>query len=140
MAIVSFDCGSSLFEMLGLVLIVVDHFSCQHRSRHLYSLSLVSWWSVGLWQISDVEAEYLNAEFSQAGTVLKGFDGFLSSKETLRKRVRVWKPEDRIFSLSSKSSPVVSAGCSRSIYTQCCLLGRHVEGAHDLLILGCNST
>lgn len=39
----------------------------------------------------------------------QGFDGFLSSKEALRKRQnRAWKPEDKLFSLSSKTSPVVS--------------------------------
>lgn len=56
--------------------------------------------------LADMEVHYLQAEYSQAGTVLKGFEGFLSSKETLRKRSRSYKPEDRLFSLSSKSSPV----------------------------------
>jgi len=41
---------------------------------------------------------------------LQGFEGFLSSKEALRKRqARAWKQEDRLFSLSSRTSPVVSA-------------------------------
>eukprot|EP00879_Flechtneria_rotunda_P004799 GHRR01005071.1.p3 GENE.GHRR01005071.1~~GHRR01005071.1.p3 ORF type:complete len:126 (+),score=25.72 GHRR01005071.1:567-944(+) len=58
-------------------------------------------------QIAEYEFAYFNAEYSQAGNVLKGFEGFLSSKEALRKRQnRAWKPEDRLFSLSSKSSPV----------------------------------
>lgn len=56
--------------------------------------------------LADMEMQYLQAEFSQPGTVLKGFEGFLSSKETLRKRSRSYKPEDKLFSLSSKSSPV----------------------------------
>lgn len=51
------------------------------------------------------ESEYLQADHSQCGSVLKGFEGFLSSKDTLRKRARAYRPEDRVFSLSSKSSP-----------------------------------
>lgn len=44
-----------------------------------------------------------------AAAGLQGFEGFLSSKEALRKRQnRAWKPEDRLFSLSSQTSPVVS--------------------------------
>ncbi|KXZ46738.1 hypothetical protein GPECTOR_41g703 [Gonium pectorale] len=35
-----------------------------------------------------------------------GFEGFLNSKDVLRKKTRSFKPEDRLFSLSSKSSPV----------------------------------
>ena len=39
----------------------------------------------------------------------QGFEGFLSSKEQLRKRAKSnVKPDDRLFSLSSKTSPVVS--------------------------------
>ena len=37
----------------------------------------------------------------------QGFECFLSSKDTLRKRARAYRPEDKIFSLSSKSSPAV---------------------------------
>lgn len=57
-------------------------------------------------QISEMEHAYLTAEYSQCGTVLKGFDGFLNSKDILRKKSRNFKPEDRLFSLSSKTSPV----------------------------------
>lgn len=57
-------------------------------------------------KLADAEQAYLQADHSQQGTVVKGFDGFLSSKEAMRKRQRTWKPEDRLFSLSSKSSPV----------------------------------
>ncbi|WIA35798.1 hypothetical protein OEZ86_004187 [Tetradesmus obliquus] len=58
-------------------------------------------------QIADQEYTYFNAEYSQAGSVLKGFEGFLSTKEALRKRQqRAFKPEDRLFSLSSHTSPV----------------------------------
>lgn len=35
--------------------------------------------------------------------MMQGFDGFLASKENQRKRARAYKPEDRLFSLSSKS-------------------------------------
>lgn len=53
-----------------------------------------------------MEAAYLSAEYSAAGSVLRGFEGHLSTKEALRRRPRGWKPEDRTFSLSSRSSPV----------------------------------
>ncbi|KAK9808780.1 hypothetical protein WJX72_003528 [[Myrmecia] bisecta] len=55
--------------------------------------------------IYDVETQYLSAEYCQTGSVLKGFEGFLSSKDTLRKRARAFKAEDRAFSLSSRTSP-----------------------------------
>ena len=35
----------------------------------------------------------------------KGYEGFLSSKDNLRKRARTFKIEDRLFSLSSRTSP-----------------------------------
>jgi hypothetical protein len=42
--------------------------------------------------------------------VLQGFEGLLSTKEALRKRQsRGYKTEDMLFSLSSKSSPLVSS-------------------------------
>jgi hypothetical protein len=45
-----------------------------------------------------------------ASALAQGFEAHLSSKEALRKRaLRSWKPEDRWFSLSSTSSPVVRA-------------------------------
>lgn len=53
-----------------------------------------------------MEAAYLSAEYSAAGSVLRGFEGHLSTKEALRRRPRGWKPEDRAFSLSSRTSPV----------------------------------
>ena len=37
----------------------------------------------------------------------QGFEGFLSSKDALRKRARNFKLEDRAFSLSSVTSPAV---------------------------------
>lgn len=58
--------------------------------------------------IYDLESAYFNAEHSQTGNVLKGFEGLLSTKEALRKRQsRGYKTEDRLFSLSSKSSPLL---------------------------------
>lgn len=40
---------------------------------------------------------------------VQGLEGFLSAKDTLRKRQRIFKPEDRLFSLSSVTSPAVRA-------------------------------
>jgi chromatin modification-related protein EAF6 len=56
-------------------------------------------------RLYELETAYLSAEHSQCGTVLKGFEGFLSSKDALRKRNRQLKPEDRSFSLCSVTSP-----------------------------------
>eukprot|EP00193_Tetraselmis_chui_P005825 CAMPEP_0177769924 /NCGR_PEP_ID=MMETSP0491_2-20121128/10619_1 /TAXON_ID=63592 /ORGANISM="Tetraselmis chuii, Strain PLY429" /LENGTH=118 /DNA_ID=CAMNT_0019287041 /DNA_START=245 /DNA_END=601 /DNA_ORIENTATION=+ len=55
--------------------------------------------------IYDLEGAYLAAECTQCGSVLKGFEGFLSSKDNIRKRARTFKVDDRLFSLSSGSSP-----------------------------------
>ncbi|KAG0491393.1 hypothetical protein HPP92_004791 [Vanilla planifolia] len=59
-------------------------------------------------RVYDLETSYLQ-ESNQCGNVLKGFEGFLSSsKSTINlKRSRKFQPEDRIFSLSSATSPVV---------------------------------
>ncbi|KAH9315174.1 hypothetical protein KI387_023801, partial [Taxus chinensis] len=59
-------------------------------------------------QVYDLETSYLQ-DSSQCGNVLKGFEGFLSStKNTANlKRSRKFQPEDRLFSLSSVTSPVV---------------------------------
>ncbi|KAK9796251.1 hypothetical protein WJX73_002906 [Symbiochloris irregularis] len=53
----------------------------------------------------DLETAYLGAEHAQYGTALKGFEAVLSSKDAMRKRPRQFKLEDRLFSLSSCSSP-----------------------------------
>jgi hypothetical protein len=51
----------------------------------------------------------------------QGFDAYLASKEALRKRqARGFKLEDRLFSLSSRSSPLVRARlcvcpCTRAV-------------------------
>ncbi|KAK4573070.1 hypothetical protein RGQ29_031160 [Quercus rubra] len=57
-------------------------------------------------QVYDMETSYLQ-DPSQCGNVLKGFEGFLSaSKNTaFLKRSRKFQPEDRLFSLSSVTSP-----------------------------------
>ncbi|KAK9825931.1 hypothetical protein WJX81_008110 [Elliptochloris bilobata] len=58
--------------------------------------------------IYNLETEYLAADYSVCGTVLKGFEGFLSSKDALRKRARTFRTEDRSFSLSSRTSPATA--------------------------------
>ncbi|XP_022758404.1 chromatin modification-related protein MEAF6-like isoform X2 [Durio zibethinus] len=57
-------------------------------------------------QVYDMETSYLQ-DPSQCGNVLKGFEGFLSSSKNtaLLKRSRKFQPEDRLFSLSSVTSP-----------------------------------
>ncbi|KAJ9696919.1 hypothetical protein PVL29_008917 [Vitis rotundifolia] len=57
-------------------------------------------------QLYTMETGYLQ-DPSQCGNVLKGFEGFLSSSKssTLLKRSRKFQPEDRLFSLSSITSP-----------------------------------
>eukprot|EP00850_Spirogloea_muscicola_P004595 SM000019S05139 [mRNA] locus=s19:1067536:1068989:- [translate_table: standard] len=56
--------------------------------------------------VYDLETSYLH-DTSQCGNVLKGFDGFLSSTKNASntKRPRKFQPEDRLFSLSSVTSP-----------------------------------
>ncbi|CAG9461799.1 unnamed protein product [Pedinophyceae sp. YPF-701] len=56
-------------------------------------------------KIYDAETQYLSADHSQCGTIFKGFEGFTSSKDAIRKRQRALRIEDRAFSLSSISSP-----------------------------------
>ncbi|KAK2643645.1 hypothetical protein Ddye_018840 [Dipteronia dyeriana] len=57
-------------------------------------------------QVYELETSYLQ-EASHFGNVLKGFEGFLSSSKntTNLKRPRKLQPEDRLFSLSSVTSP-----------------------------------
>lgn len=84
-------------------------------------------------QIADMELKFLNAEHGATASVIKGFDAHLSSKEALRKRMqRSWKTEDRWFSLSSTSSPVVRR---RPFSTFChALLAAHLPAAACLLL------
>ncbi|GFP84642.1 chromatin modification-related protein meaf6 [Phtheirospermum japonicum] len=53
-----------------------------------------------------METSYLH-DPSQCGNVLKGFEGFLYSSKstTLLKRSMKFQPKDRLFSLSSVTSP-----------------------------------
>ncbi|XP_041007065.1 chromatin modification-related protein eaf6 isoform X2 [Juglans microcarpa x Juglans regia] len=57
-------------------------------------------------QVYELETSYLH-DSSHFGHVLKGFEGFLSSSKntTNLKRSRKFQPEDRLFSLSSVTSP-----------------------------------
>eukprot|EP00271_Cylindrocystis_brebissonii_P001830 TRINITY_DN1212_c0_g8_i1.p1 TRINITY_DN1212_c0_g8~~TRINITY_DN1212_c0_g8_i1.p1 ORF type:complete len:233 (+),score=92.66 TRINITY_DN1212_c0_g8_i1:287-985(+) len=59
-------------------------------------------------QIYDLETTYLN-ESSQVGNVLRGFDGFLTANKAgaNTKRPRRLQVDDRLFSLSSLTSPAV---------------------------------
>ncbi|ESR57085.1 hypothetical protein CICLE_v100236602mg, partial [Citrus x clementina] len=59
--------------------------------------------------VYDMETSYLQ-DPSQCGNVLKGFEGFLSSSKNtaLLKRSRKFQPEDRLFSLSSVTSPALT--------------------------------
>ncbi|XP_050220559.1 uncharacterized protein LOC126670779 isoform X2 [Mercurialis annua] len=58
-------------------------------------------------QVYELETSYLQ-ESSHIGHALKGFEGFLSSSKstTNLKRSRKFQPDDRLFSLSSITSPV----------------------------------
>ncbi|KAL9237190.1 hypothetical protein vseg_011772 [Gypsophila vaccaria] len=59
-------------------------------------------------QVYDLETSYLQ-DSNHLGHVFKGFEGFLSSSKTTSnvKRPRKFQPEDRVFSLSSITSPAV---------------------------------
>ncbi|XWS13847.1 hypothetical protein CRYUN_Cryun36dG0073900 [Craigia yunnanensis] len=57
-------------------------------------------------QVYELETNYLQ-DSNHFGHVLKGFEGFLSSSKNTAnlKRSRKFQPEDRLFSLSSVTSP-----------------------------------
>mmetsp|Transcript_15122 Transcript_15122/g.20869 ORF Transcript_15122/g.20869 Transcript_15122/m.20869 type:complete len:107 (-) Transcript_15122:232-552(-) len=56
-------------------------------------------------QVYDLETSYLN-DSSQYGNILKGFEGYLAPTKTQsQKKSRNFKVEDRLFSLSSSTSP-----------------------------------
>ncbi|XP_051118805.1 uncharacterized protein LOC127243016 [Andrographis paniculata] len=84
--------GSSPTAMLGALL-------CKRSRLHDELRSIEK-------QVYDMETSYLQ-DPSQCGNVLKGFEGFLSSSKstTLLKRSRKFQLEDRLFSLSSVTSP-----------------------------------
>eukprot|EP00884_Botryococcus_braunii_P013053 jgi/Botrbrau1/21749/Bobra.43_1s0143.1 len=59
--------------------------------------------------IYEQETQYFSMESTNIGSVLKGFEGYLGSKEaqkaSRRTGSRTFKVEDRLFSLSSSTSP-----------------------------------
>lgn len=56
-------------------------------------------------QVYDLETSYLN-DSNQNGNVLKGFEGYLAPTKTQNmKKSRNFKTDDRLFSLSSTTSP-----------------------------------
>ncbi|KAF3322285.1 chromatin modification-related protein MEAF6-like isoform X1 [Carex littledalei] len=59
-------------------------------------------------QVYELETSYLQ-ESNQFGSVLKGFEGFLSSSKSTAnlKRSRKFQADDRLFSLSSVTSPAL---------------------------------
>ncbi|XP_017975911.1 PREDICTED: chromatin modification-related protein MEAF6 isoform X2 [Theobroma cacao] len=71
-------------------------------------------------QVYELETNYLQ-DSSHFGHVLKGFEGFLSSSKNTAnlKRYRKFQPEDRLFSLSSVTSPaqksIVQNGHDKSV-------------------------
>ncbi|KAK2079569.1 hypothetical protein QBZ16_001964 [Prototheca wickerhamii] len=57
-------------------------------------------------EIYDAETSYFTAEYTNFGTVLKGFEGFLTSKNAAAKnKNKIFRLEDRAMSLSSTTSP-----------------------------------
>ncbi|KAL5701935.1 hypothetical protein ACHQM5_027217 [Ranunculus cassubicifolius] len=76
-------------------------------------------------QVYELETSYLQ-DSSQCGNVLKGFEGFLSSSKSTAnlKRSRKFQPEDRLFSLSSVTSPAVE---------------EHIDGRSDFRMKGAGS-
>ncbi|KAK6259964.1 hypothetical protein SCA6_014438 [Theobroma cacao] len=93
-------------------------------------------------QVYDMETSYLQ-DPSQCGNVLKGFEGFLSSSKNtaLLKRSRKFQPEDRLFSLSSVTSPAVllhvnnEARATMKMDLYCfafnCILGERLHDNHS---------
>ncbi|KAI8574412.1 hypothetical protein RHMOL_Rhmol01G0351600 [Rhododendron molle] len=79
------------------------HEELRNIEKQLSTRSLIAHLNL---QVYDMETSYLQ-DPSQCGNVLKGFEGFLSSSKstTLLKRSRKFQPEDRLFSLSSVTSP-----------------------------------
>mmetsp|Transcript_19676 Transcript_19676/g.37520 ORF Transcript_19676/g.37520 Transcript_19676/m.37520 type:complete len:119 (-) Transcript_19676:255-611(-) len=69
-------------------------------------------------QVYDLETSYLN-DSSQYGNVMKGFEGYLAPTKTQNlKRTRNFKTEDRLFSLSSTTSPVADELAQAATDTQ----------------------
>ena len=58
-------------------------------------------------QVYDLETSYLT-DHSLNGNLLRGFEaGLAQTKQQTQKKVKVFKTEDRLFSVSSSSSQVV---------------------------------
>ena len=57
-------------------------------------------------QLYDVESQYLSEYGPVHGSILKGFDSALSQNKSQQKKATKNKPEERLFSLSSKTSRV----------------------------------
>ncbi|XVE65839.1 hypothetical protein DITRI_Ditri08aG0031400 [Diplodiscus trichospermus] len=81
-------------------------------------------------QVYELETNYLQ-DSSHFGHVLKGFEGFLSSSKNTAnlKRTRRFQPEDRLFSLSSVTSPAVCgsvnfSNCAYCVLSLCSMLDR----------------
>ncbi|CAM6127590.1 unnamed protein product [Calypogeia fissa] len=72
--------------------------------------------------VYDLETAYLH-DSSQCGSVLKGFETFMSASKNAGnlKRSRKFQPEDRLFSLSSVTSPAVEENAA----------GRDADGRAD---------
>lgn len=70
-----------------------------------------------VFQIYELESEYCGqAECTAFGTVTKGFEGFLTSKNAqVRNKGRTFRVDERVFSLSSATSQGV-----RVKYMTCC--------------------
>ena len=62
-------------------------------------------------QLFDLETSYLN-DSAACGTVLHGFETFLTANKTASsaKKPKAFKPEERLFSLSSVTSPASRDG------------------------------
>ncbi|KAG6774592.1 hypothetical protein POTOM_021952 [Populus tomentosa] len=87
-------------------------------------------------QVYDLETSYLQ-DPGQCGNVLKGFEGFLSSSKNtaLLKRSRKFQPEDRLFSLSSVTSPAGNALCIALLKDPVSFCAESVCNALKLLML-----
>lgn len=75
-------------------------------------------------QVYDLETSYLH-DSAQSGNVLKGFEGFLTSSKGGHnlKRPKKFQSEDRLFSLSSVTSPA-----SRALQVEEKETGQQLEG------------
>ncbi|GFY99569.1 hypothetical protein Acr_13g0009690 [Actinidia rufa] len=98
---------SSLSSRIQIVdiCVYIDDDGCFFPVREFVELGFDHNVVICIW-VYDMETSYLQ-DPNQCGNVLKGFEGFLSSSKstTLLKRSKKFQPEDRLFSLSSVTSP-----------------------------------